>query len=647
MITPLDSTPADDQRRRREILRRTRMGLREDLDDLRQELVEQLQGFESRLRLATHDLPDWLNLPASSLRAPFKLPTPPALEGTLIGPRAVAVVAGDVEDFILEWLDGDDVIPAWKKRADKDAVTRLFEDLEDLTTSQRAALDAVNALADNGPLQLERILESIVFELESRRETDVIALESLIKDGDLDPGRNARAEIADLWEDQRRRVHELQRVWDDLLNLHHEGISRTLEGIEELQELTRRAREGVHGAGLRSDNHPVPEPVPEAGNREPEPEAEIPEPEPEPDAEIPEPEPEAGTREPEPEPEPEPELEPEPEPEPEPDAESPEPDAVIDDISPTMPDAAGPTEPMIATAPEPAAEQAPADELGETVDLTADEAARVRDLEDQPTDTIPDSASDEFVPPEDAAPTDEIEESDEPDDEPTLGEPPAHTDLDEPAWATTPPLAESLAPDDAPDDEDLRVRIFRRRQGWRVVTGGEVAAGLALPGLVVTLVVLSGLLSFVGAAPNPMTIVPGALPASIGAMSLLVVLPLLFGWRPMWRGTRFRFVRRDEIIEEVDLHLTAAGRLLFDRTSWDIDELRDTKLGRWRSHDGTPGWLLTIDPPYHSPLHFVTSSTRGDDWDHSPAPETIPPTDAWQMPPDELHALRQALEKKP
>src|SRR5699024_7469331 len=109
---------------------------------------------------------------------------------------------------------------------------------------------SVETLADKGPLELERLLESVVFELEERRELDVEALETLIQEGDINAGRAAQSEIAELWEEQRRRVCQLQRVWDDIIAMHHEGISRTLSGIQELQELSDRIGQGMEGASV-------------------------------------------------------------------------------------------------------------------------------------------------------------------------------------------------------------------------------------------------------------------------------------------------------------------------------------------------------------------------------------------------------------
>ena len=713
MTHTLDSSPVDEDPRRREILLRTRMGLTEDLDDLRGELVEDLEDFEARLNLLSQELPTWLNLPNASLRSPFKLPEPDRLDGILIGPRAIAVIAADVEDFVREWFGDDDTIPAWDRRDDDDAIARLQREYQLLEELLGATIDACDDLATDGPLQLEQILESIVFELEARRETDVEALESLIQDGDIKQGRSARAEIAALWEDQRRRVDELQRVWDDILNLHHEGISQTLEGLEELQQLSRRAQQGIHGAGVKpagpalsenkttdtgdvdsqseesespsSDAPPSSEDatptIPDGSGeslgaesssetltnpflRSPSEveEVELEEEQDEDNAEsnADEESPENVEDEVSPE-DVEDEVSPEETPEDVEDEVSAEhtetDDPQIDDAQdeksdpeetettlgseddrdhPTQPDSPGPTQPMLNLIEADDEKTTSKDEARESEHSTALESSEPGDTLDLNSTSDPSSAS-----PAEASQRD----TEEPELAQSDAAPESLSQAPDPATPTT-----SDPPDDSDspvtEEDQIRVRTFRLREGWQTVGLDEVAVTLAPAGLFIATLFVLSLLSLVDITSNPMTQWEPALPATFAAMILLLCLPIVFRWRPMWRGTRFRIIRRGGVEEEVDLHITADNRLILDRTSWSLDDLRDAALQRWQlSDDGTDtqGWLLTISPPYHSPFQLATFATSLTDWQQSSAPLHPAPEDAWQLPPEEFDALRTII----
>ena len=752
MTNILDSSSDHDQERLREILERTGIGLREDLDELRDELVDELERFEPRIRDVARDLPGWLDVPGTSLRAPFKLTDPTRLEGTLIGPRTVAIVAGDLENFLVEWIGDGGAIPAWKRRDDAEAVERLFGDLQDLRELNSQAIDAVEQLADDGPLQLEQILESIVFELESRRETDVEALESLIQDGDVDPGRNARAEIAELWEEQRQRVDNLQKIWDDLLNLHHEGVTRTLDGLDEIQALLDRAVHGIRGAGLgtpalakkldlggneateewnaadvagsddaatsseatesadgREDANGDPPSDPSApsnrfvrdsaaddnetdttngddGEKDSEPDTIV-------DDDI-----DGDLND-------------------SVDAQRGDDDSTSDgeDNAPTSPETAEDSAHDAAKTPEADV----SDEISETAEIAeqSQSMGQTVDLfegtdDDRPQETIPDSSraaetapiatadadgghtnevakqpdidtaaglddAPQTQPPSpvespggDGAPTVDAtpetaesvgdpttESTPDSDDEQGRGDEGPSTELPDPAdqredTVVRSPASNSASPseeadnaDDADDDHKLRVRTFRVRQGWQSVGGDEVAATIGPPGLFVAALLVMCLLSLVGLAPNPMASWDWALPASFGAMLLLVALPLLARWRPMWDDMDFQLLRRGPIEEEVDLQITADDQLCLDRTTWDIRDISPARLRRWDAPESQArGWLLTIDPPYHSPVHLMSIAGDNTDWQQSNADHTTPPDDAWQLPPDEFRTIRRALD---
>lgn len=634
-----DPAALDDNRRKREILRRTRMGLLEDLDDLRDELVDHLEDFETRLKRTARHLPRWLDLPDNSLRGTFELPTPQSLKGTLIGPRTIAMVAARVEEFLGKWLGDGDEIQAWIKREDEKAVEQLSDDLTALEAAIDAAYNAVTALADDGPFELEQILESIVFELETRRETDVEALESLVQGGDVDAGRDAQAEIAELWEEQRRRAGQLQRVWDDILALHHEGISRTLSGLEELQELAQRARDGVEGAGIfpekvseeketvdsepSAPSSPLPEIETEkvglsAGSSSSNPFLRGPS-----EAEI------VDT----------------------PDAPSDSEESGQTQLS--LIDEPGPTLPMIGNPTAEVDDSDVSEDMDENADPTPEkpEVPEISEPADEPSETLPETVLE--TAPMISQETEEFTEAADPESTPVEA---VETEVDCEADAAYEEkvdfqvdIAEAEEPQ--PEEDRLRVRSFRIRTGWQVVTPGEIAVALGPAGLFVAVFFVLSLLSVVGVVENPMVTWDWAFRATLAAIGLLMVLPLMMGWRPMWRGHRFKVLRRGEVEDEVDLRLTET-RLYFDRTSWLLGELRDLSLAKWESpDDDTQGWLLTIDPPYQTAFDLATFEASPIAWNKSSAPTIAPPSDAWQLPPEEFEiihdTIRQALSAPP
>ena len=621
------------------------MGLLEDLDDLRDELVDHLEDFETRLKRTALHLPRWLDLPDNSLRQTFELPTPESLKGTLIGPRTIAMVAARVEEFLGTWLGDGDEIQAWLKREDEEAVEELSDDLTALEAAIDAAYNSVTALADDGPFELEQILESIVYELETRRETDVEALESLVQGGDVDAGRDAQAEIAELWEEQRRRAGQLQRVWDDLLALHHEGISRTLSGLEELQELAQRARDGVEGAGI----------FPEAAPEEAVPEEDVPVeedtgPEETGPSVLPEIETEkvglsAGSSSSNPF------------------LRGPSEAEIVDaqdapsdseesgQTQLSLIDEPGPTLPMIGNSTAEVDDSDGSEEPDEHVDPTPEkpevpENSENSEPDHEPSETLPETVLE--TAPMISQETEEFTEAAGPESTPVEA---VETEVDYEADAAFEDEVDfdvdiSETEEPGPEEERLRVRSFRIRTGWQVVTPGEIAVALGPAGLFVAVFLVLSLLSVVGVVENPMVTWDWAFRATLAAIGLLMVLPLMMGWRPMWRGHRFKVLRRGEVEDEVDLRLTQT-RLYFDRTSWLLGEIRDLSLAKWESpDDDTRGWLLTIDPPYQTAFDLATFEASPIAWNKSSAPTIDPPSDAWQLPPEEFEIIHETIRQE-
>ncbi len=223
---------SDDESRRKEIVRRTFLGLEEDLDDLRDELGRQFEDYETRLERLTGALPPWLEMHPASLRTLFSFEF--AEGAARLGPRAVAMSAAHVEKSILELREVED-----KETLDeaREEVIALLGDLE--STARECALDADS--------QLGELLDSILIELEDQREADESTLRELVTSGDLEKGRQARKEIAELWEEQRNRARELKAAWEPIEALVFEGVDLTVSGIEELRSLLHRTVEGLGG----------------------------------------------------------------------------------------------------------------------------------------------------------------------------------------------------------------------------------------------------------------------------------------------------------------------------------------------------------------------------------------------------------------
>lgn len=608
------------------------MGLRDDLDDLRAELAEELEDFETRLADIADELPEWLEVPDDSLRTPFVFEEPPPLQGTLLGPRAVAVVAGDLEEFVGRWLGDDDVIPVWNEREDDEAVDQMCDDFRALRSETDTAIEATETLADDGPLRLEQILESIVFELESRRESDVEALEDLIQNGDVEPGRDARAEIAELWEEQRNRVDRLREIWDDLLNLHHDGVTRTLDGLEQIRRFVEQARQGIEGAAIagpaRLSTHrdntgdepsdSTPAPSKQAAETSPMPRVSEPEvtfeeissrfvrdhlDAPTDSAE------ESETAETEP------------------------PGAATTEVS----QQASPTESGTETTEQMAMATATADMTPPVDDSAETDASDGSDRADHTTPT-------EETSPRDDGENDTKSQIDESQVDESVEIPPDDAVHDSEHDDEDAPVDDTPGRTSPSDGDYLRVRVVRARQGWHPVGLDKIAAILCVPVLFVAGLVVLSLLSVAGLAPNPMTTWEWTLPAGFGVMALLLILPLTLGWRPMWDGTDFDVIRRATVEEDVDLRITPDDELIVDRMSWAISDLDRIRLRHWADReDRRRGCLLTITPPYHSPIHLVSRTTGPEDDDPDLEARDLP-EDAWRLPSEEFERLAEILD---
>jgi hypothetical protein len=78
-----------------------------------------------------------------------------------------------------------------------------------------------------------------------------------------------------------------------------------------------------------------------------------------------------------------------------------------------------------------------------------------------------------------------------------------------------------------------------------------------------------------------------------------------------------------------------------DKTTWALADVRKVNLTRWESPlDGTQGWMLVIEPPYHRPLVVATGEFDKDLWRASNLPIVTAPDDAWQSSPEDFAPLK-------
>ncbi len=684
--------PVSDDTRREEILRRAKLGLREDIDDLRAELLDALPDYEQRLRRHTHDLPEWLELAPARLRRLFHFDDDSVEAQGVLGPRTVALGAGHVEAFVEQWLEPD-AISLDEPQADELAgdYFELVDYLDALEAeSERVAAEAGATLAE--------WLDGILSQLDMRRESDVEALEALVREGEVGRGDGARQEIADLWEEQRARAADLQARWEPIVALLDEGIETSEQGIEELRELVGRARDGLVGANEELEERLVQErPQPESDDSETPDEAdEIDEAGPteldvdagetlrpgelsadhdasEADEEPAEPaEPEADDEPAEPDEPEEPEEPAEPEEPEEPEEpdepEEPAPQAPeIDQASDTIPDAdfahgivpleEPSSEPEMSTLETSSVSDYSEPELGGQSSTTEPPASRRfrRGGAASEEEEEPDQCQNE----EDAAAEDLKSEESDADERPVDEETPAQAEsvheretlrLDA---ADSEPAENEPAESEEADDQSapasgadaLEAPCFRMREGYVHVSGAEVA-GVLLPPVVFLIAMGAACAMYllgVDAGFNPIERWSWAPAALTVAGAWLFFVPLGLSWRPRWSGWRLEILRHTDVRQDAELYVDAT-EICVGEFCWPLDTLETRRLYRWDSPaDDAFGWLLRIDPPGHPPVEFAAAETDRKQWQNSPVELVDFPYEAWLLAPHTFMAFRKRL----
>ena len=235
-----------DSERRTDIAERTRRGLEEDLEDLRGSLLEDLEEFERNVRTLSAEPPEWTGLQATQLRAPFELRHGELAETAWIGPRVVAVLAGEVEQFVLGWLPP--VGEREGRQFEPGELDALIEEGRELLGLLIDVDERAEEAADQGHVVLDELWETALARLDERRESDIGALHDLVGEGALDTGPDAQKERANLWEEQRKKADDLRPRWEGLHEMLDGGANYTADGLDELRAMMRRACDGLQGA---------------------------------------------------------------------------------------------------------------------------------------------------------------------------------------------------------------------------------------------------------------------------------------------------------------------------------------------------------------------------------------------------------------
>ncbi len=604
-----------DSRRRRDIARRTRQGLDEDLEDLRDELRETLPVFERRIRNLAGKIGDWPKVQQSEVLEVFELPADAALSETWTGPRIVAEAAGEVEAFVHEWLphpDDDRTLDLARPQ-----LRRLGEETEALLDRLSTIATEVEAQRDPGHEQLDQQLDRILNYLDHCRESDIDALEDLVDQGQVETGHDARKERANLWEEQRKKADQVRQVWDELAQLLEDGTNYSLDGLTELAAMVQRTCEGIEGSQRDAGDYLPTDKLAEARRLESLVE----------DSDSEE-QPELGETE-----------------------EAAPTEAASDaNLPPTvqLDDKASQTD----DASEPPAETA-SEESGEA-QMTLEDATEVerpepatghgpaeehREEPEQPEQSEQLESRDGDAVAETPAPQ---EPASEPETEPDEGSDSIETAPERPGAATEEPDRSGETSDTADSaDSPETLQGIRIRRVWQQVPSLELIAAFGPPILFVAGVVVAGLLhaSGLGGVPNPVVAWPWVESALVACVVWGVAAPLLLGWRPQWEGWSLHWVEREEVRRESTVvleseHLVIAGSPL------PISEVLKTSICRWGdSDDDVKGWLLQVMISSGDQLDFIAPADSERHWEVSDAPLVEPPTDAWQLSPDALRTL--------
>lgn len=233
---------------REETIIRTTSSLEADLDDLRDALFEGLTQYEGQLRHQCQLLPSWLALEFPHIWPLFCFDDTSDAPDAALGPRVIAVAAGELEVFVEDWLGLPQAPRHHSFSQDPTLRQRYLQDKTELESRLEGLMLESEHVAQQAKETLGRWRDDILAELEDSRIRDIDTIEQLVSEGTLEIGRDARAEIALLWEEQRRRAGALLRAWEPFESLISQGLEISRDGIEEIQNMLERAHQGLSQA---------------------------------------------------------------------------------------------------------------------------------------------------------------------------------------------------------------------------------------------------------------------------------------------------------------------------------------------------------------------------------------------------------------
>jgi hypothetical protein len=697
------------QDRRQEILKRTLEGLESDLEDLREHLGASYEEYEENWEERLSRLPRWVDVRLDEVRPLLMIGEEDGLYGA-VGPHLVALVAGEIEQFVSRWLGARGKLVALDVE-DKARMSSYREEAQGL----RRQLDTLSRLIDRAGKQVRQQLgtlrDDILSDIEEQRVRDTEALEQLVGSGALERGRDARAEIARLWEEQRRNADELIRAWQQLDGGVDEGVGHMQRGLAELRSLLKRAQDGLYvvypsllaperaisAVASRREQPPIAARAPEAQRR----------------ADVAPLRPLARTI-----PATRPVIEDEFDPykmgevsadvawpqdldwsfdeRPEPPLKRTEDGPLVDffeeddgassalyvstvggaptgiglDADPLI-DEQDPFMDRPAASPAPRAAMSGGGGGGAAAALLAAPAAsRIAFAEAFDEESIPEEIEEivEEIVEEVEAPvyaeaaeleavhhTIELDEEPEQlveavEEEPVVEE--QEPEIEEPVRAAEPAHAPTPRPAARParlgPPEPVFAPCVRRRKGDTPVQPGSLALAIGLPLMVASGVIAAAAADRLGAQwGNPLSSGLGV-GVVVALLAWAMVSPWVMRWQVRWRGAKPEFSQRAVLRDEVQLEATEEYVAL---GPWEMpwEELDEIARERWIEDDGKRrGWMLTLQHPAHG-IHMIAAPADDErSWGEAGTPVVRVPPGAWHMDARAFAQLEaQALHARP
>lgn len=217
------------------------MELNEELDALRSDLAAVLNDFEGRLDACIDELPEASSIDPDAIDAAFQVEVGTLEEGETVrvGPRAAAVLAALLEDWIEGWISPDGASPeeGFNEQMAADWADEL-DDLDDALShlervARRATTDAEQTLGE--------MLDEALAALEEEREAAEEELRRQVTEGEVDAGEEAREQEAKLWDEQRQNAAAIRRAWEPLEELAFEGAEVTVAQVARMREILETA----------------------------------------------------------------------------------------------------------------------------------------------------------------------------------------------------------------------------------------------------------------------------------------------------------------------------------------------------------------------------------------------------------------------